>query len=182
MNAKENSAGKNTAMLKNAAIGIGAIAIFIMLSSLLEAGPVKNGTPAPVFKIPVVNSRDNADIFNLKDQKGKVVILDFWSTTCPPCLAQIGVLKKLKQDYANKDLEIVGLAVGGESLLRVKQFAAQRQINYPVGPDSRGVAATAYKVSSLPTLFIVDKTGKIVDSHVGYQTEASLVSVLKKIL
>ena len=174
---------KKIDMIKNIAIVIGVIGVFVILSSVLQAGPVSKGK-APDFKIPVANSAasNTSEILKLSDLKGKIVILDFWSTTCPPCLAQINVLKRIKRDYKAKKIEIVGLAVGGESLERIKIFAAQRQINYPTGPDSRGVAATTYKVSSLPTLFIINKKGNIVDSHIGYQPESTLVKKIKKYL
>jgi thiol-disulfide isomerase/thioredoxin len=183
-NSDEQSDNKKLPMIKNGAIIIGVIAVFIMLSSVLESGPLKEGTAAPDFKLPVANSKNSnsKDVIRLSDYKGKVVVLDFWSTTCPPCLAEIQVLKRLKEKMSSKDVEFIGLAVGGESFEQIEKFAKNRMINYPTGPDLRGVAATSYKVSSLPTLFIVDKNGVISDSETGYQPETILVEKINRVL
>ncbi|MBN2802054.1 MAG: TlpA family protein disulfide reductase [Deltaproteobacteria bacterium] len=183
-NSEEQTDNKKSAMIKNGAIIIGVIAIFIMLSSVLEAGPLKEGTVAPDFKLPVANVKisNSNEVIRLSDYKGKVVVLDFWSTTCPPCIAEINVLKRLKEKMGSKDVEFIGLAVGGESFARIEKFAKNRMMNYPTGPDLRGVAATSYKVSSLPTLFIIDKNGVIRDSDVGYQPETVLVEKINRVL
>lgn len=109
----------------------------------------------------------------LSQFKGKVVILDFWATWCPPCRREIPHFVDLYKKYQDKGLVVVGVALDDEGAKVVKPFVEEYKINYPLalgGPQAPGgpEAQHAYGgIQGIPTTFIIDKTGKIVDTFVG---------------
>lgn len=157
------------------AVAVAVVGLFVLGSYLLQDGPLKSGTVAPAWKLSRVNGAQDA--VSMEGLRGKVVILDFWSTSCPPCLMQIPVLQRLQQRFPN-DVTVVGVAVGGETPAQLQRFATARKMTYAVVADLRGIAATAYNVSRLPTLFVVDRDGVIAASHEGFWEEQSLLQVI----
>ena len=161
-------------------IGVGIIALIALYlaTTMWGAGLLRDGTEAPSFTLKVAGQA--GDELTLADLKGKVVLLDFWSTTCPPCLKEMKVLEDLYREIDRDDLQIVGVAAGGESLKEIARFAARRKIPYPLLQDKSGIVADAYQVRSLPTLYVIDRDGKISDSQAGYWDKAPLTAALKE--
>jgi thiol-disulfide isomerase/thioredoxin len=108
----------------------------------------------------------------LKDYRGKVVVLDFWATYCPPCIEEIPHLASLKSQ--NKDLEIIGLHVGGEEdRPKIPQFTEKLKINYPLAYPDRELSATLLGDDSrIPQTVIFDKNGKMLTKIVGFDAQA----------
>lgn len=102
------------------------------------------------------------------DLKGKVVILDFWATYCPPCLEAIPDLVKLQRE--NKDVQVIGLHVGGEEdMPKVPAFVEKLKINYPLGvPQDDLSNVLMQNESAIPQTFIFNREGKLVEKLVGY--------------
>lgn len=100
--------------------------------------------------------------------KGKVVVLDFWATYCPPCLEEIPDLVKLQNEH--KDLQIIGLHVGGdEDKPLVPAFAEKLKINYPLAvPEDDLSGALLRGESSIPQTFVFNREGKLIERFVGY--------------
>lgn len=111
--------------------------------------------------------------------KGKVVLLNFWATWCPPCRAEVPVLIDLASRYKDR-VQIVGVSLDDEPG-DVKQFVNDEGINYPVVMASREIVAEYGGVPALPTLFVVNPDGKVVQKHEGlysrelYETEIRLL-------
>jgi thiol-disulfide isomerase/thioredoxin len=111
--------------------------------------------------------------------KGKVVLLNFWATWCPPCRAEVPVLVDLASRYKDR-VQIVGVSLDDEPD-DVKQFVKDEGINYPVVMASREIVAEYGGVPALPTLFVVNPDGKVVQKHEGlysrelYETEIRLL-------
>lgn len=160
------------------AILAGVVILFIIGSYLLKDGPLQPGDEAPLWNLAQANGAEG--MLSLESHRGRVVLLDFWSTSCPPCLMQIPVLKQIRADFP--DVEVIGVAVGGEPLAVLKQFAAQRNVQYPIVGDLKGIAATTYNVHSLPTMFIVDEKGVIVATHQGFWPHDALKAEVRKVL
>ncbi|MBN2717106.1 MAG: TlpA family protein disulfide reductase [Deltaproteobacteria bacterium] len=160
------------------AIIAGVIILFIVGSYLLKDGPLGPGEQAPLFNLPQANGTEG--ILSMETLKGKPVLIDFWSTTCPPCLMQIPILQRIQNEFPG--IQVVGVAVGGESLSRLKEFSKARSVTYPIVADLRGVAAVPYNVTSLPTLFVVDANGVIVQSHEGFWPEKQLLDEVRKLI
>jgi thiol-disulfide isomerase/thioredoxin len=103
--------------------------------------------------------------------KGKVVFINFWATWCPPCRAEIPVLIDLANRYKDR-LQIVGVSVDEGDPAEVKQFAKQAGINYPIVMADRAIVAEYGGVAALPTLFVVNPDGNVVQKHEGLYSNA----------
>jgi thiol-disulfide isomerase/thioredoxin len=107
--------------------------------------------------------------FRLSEHRGKVVMINFWATWCPPCRAEIPDLVALQEKYRDH-LVVIGISEdeGGPDLVR--QFAAQHKINYPIVMMNEELEKMFPGVSALPTSFILDRESRIVQKHVGMLT------------
>ena len=144
-----------------------------------EVKPLENGTSAPNFSGVLY---PNDDSVHLSDYAGKVVLIDFWYKACYPCIQAIPNISSLYHKYSSQELVVLGLNPMDNSEQKRKQFPEFMEINqldYPVVFIDRSVSKS-YKVRGYPTFYVIDKTGKIAYSGVGYGegTEAKLDSVL----
>jgi peroxiredoxin len=103
----------------------------------------------------------------LSDFKGKVVILDFWATWCPPCKAEIPGFIDLYKTYKDKGLVVIGAALDEEK--KVRDFVKKYGVNYPVVLGDQETAQAYGGIRGIPTTFIIDRTGHIAGQHVGYR-------------
>ena len=128
---------------------------------------VKNPSPAPEITL-----RDlDGHTISSADWSGKVVLLNFWATWCPPCRAEIPDLIQLQDKYAGR-LLIIGLSDDVGSPEKVKQFAQQMHMNYPIVIASPELEAKFGGVMGLPTSFLLDPKGRVVQKHVGLRNPA----------
>ena len=100
------------------------------------------------------------------DWKGKVVLVNFWATWCPPCLAEIPDLIALQNKYRDQ-LVVVGVSEDEISPDVVKQFADDKKINYPIAMTTPALAERFTGIVALPTTFILDPDGRIAYKRVG---------------
>jgi thiol-disulfide isomerase/thioredoxin len=134
-----------------------------------------NPQPMPAF---LVNDVDGKPV-STAAWKGKVVLLNFWATWCPPCRAEIPMLIDLAARYKDR-VQIVGVSLD-DGPEEVKAFVKDEGINYPVVMASREIVAEYGGVPALPTLFIVNLDGNVVQKHEGlysrelYETEIRLL-------
>lgn len=120
--------------------------------------------------------------FSLSSAKGKVIILDFWWTLCPPCQMEIPHFISLYNEYKDKGLEIIGIVVDKGGAKVVKPFVEGNGITYPVLISTREVEASYGGVRYYPTTFIINRDGNIVEKFVGYQDKEIFESAIKKLL
>lgn len=138
--------------------------------SLLEAGET-----APLWSLPI-SGRDGENL-EMTDLRGKVVVLDFWSTTCAPCLRQIKELESLHRSMGDR-VAVVGVAVGGERLEELDKFDRDRNVSYPLVLGNSSMAS-AYEVETLPTLYILDATGRVFRGHRGFWPREEIAAAVK---
>lgn len=100
------------------------------------------------------------------DWHGKVVLVNFWATWCPPCLAEIPALVALQEKYRD-ELLIVGISEDQAEVSFVKTFGEERNINYPLVMSTPELKALFPGVLALPTTFVFDPEGRMVKKHVG---------------
>lgn len=106
----------------------------------------------------------------LNDFKGRVVVLDFWATYCPPCLEEIPHLVTLQSQYGAENLQIVGLHVGGEEdRAKVPAFVEKLKINYVLAyPEDNLTQSLLGNDYNIPQTFVFDKNGKLTRKFVGF--------------
>lgn len=120
------------------------------------------GFAAPNFAL----TSTQGESFTIADLKGKVVLVNFWATWCPPCRAEMPAIDAAYR--ANKDAGFVVLAVDQmESADVVNAFGAKYNLSFPLLLDSDGAINRQYLVSALPTSFFVDRRGVIRDMMIG---------------
>ncbi len=148
----------------------------------------RNEIKAPNFKLAKING----DEFNLSDFEGKVVMLNFWGTWCPPCRKEIPDLVNLQSKYNKDGLEIVGITLNSGSAVDIQKFASQKQMNYTLLTDfnNNETQAVTYlygqaigqQISSIPTTLIIDREGYIVKGYLGPRSEEVFYNDLKEYL
>ena len=152
---------------------IAAIVYFGVISYQAHAA-----TAAPEWQL---NDPDGQRVA-LSDFKGKVVILDFWATWCPPCKAEIPGFIALQKQYGAQGLTVVGVSLDTAGSSVVKSFMKQFGMNYPVVIGDEKTAADYGGVTAIPTTFIIDRNGKIVTSHQGYASQVVFESEIRPLL
>lgn len=125
--------------------------------------------PAPV--VPVTMKDVDGRSISSADWRGKVVIVNFWATWCPPCRAEIPDLIALQNKYKDQ-LLIVGISDDDDPPEVVKKWAAEHKMNYPIVMNTPELRKTFTGVTALPTSFIVDRESRIAMRHVGLLTAA----------
>jgi thiol-disulfide isomerase/thioredoxin len=123
---------------------------------------VRNPDPAPAFDLTSLDGKP----LTLAGSRGKVVLLNFWATWCGPCRMEIPDLIALQAKYKDR-LQIIGLTVDDDDADAVKKVVQQTGINYPVGLASPEVRIQYGGISALPTSFMLDSEGRVVQKHEG---------------
>jgi peroxiredoxin len=98
--------------------------------------------------------------------RGKVVLMEFWATWCPPCRKSIPELKELHNNLKGEDFALLAIAVKDKES-KVRRFISKHEIPYTVLIDDKGVA-DEFKAYSIPSTVILDREGKVVLNHRGY--------------
>jgi cytochrome c biogenesis protein CcmG/thiol:disulfide interchange protein DsbE len=118
--------------------------------------------------------------------KGKVVLLNFWGTWCPPCRHEIPDLIKIATDLKNKNFVMMGVALERDqngALKKVKSFAEAQKINYVLFVDDSREIVNAYGgINAVPTTYIIDKEGKIAETIVGMRDYNGFMESINRVL
>lgn len=120
---------------------------------------------APEFALASLDG----ETVKLSDYQGRVVIVDFWATWCPPCREEIPHFVELQQRFGDRGLTVIGVSVDQGGPQVVRSFAQEQEINYPLVMADARVAGDYGGIRGIPTTFIIDRQGRIVKKYVGYQ-------------
>ncbi|WP_379967964.1 peroxiredoxin family protein [Ectobacillus sp. sgz5001026] len=142
---------------------------------------LNKGQVAPDFELQSVIGTNT----KLSDYRGKVVILNFWASWCPPCKAEIPELVNYYEAHKNEQIEIVGvnLTKSESNSGVVKDFVKNNSMTFPILLDEQGKIGDLYRTITIPTSYIIDKNGVIQDKYVGamsYETINKFVSSINK--
>lgn len=119
---------------------------------------------------------------DLSKLKGKVVIVNFWATWCGPCRVEIPDFIDVYKSYKSKGVEIIGVSLDRDGWEKVTPFVQKHNINYPVVMGNGEIARKFSNFNAIPTTFIIDKNGTIIEEHTGVLTKAQLEAKLKPLL
>ncbi|HYA26986.1 MAG TPA: TlpA disulfide reductase family protein [Thermodesulfovibrionales bacterium] len=147
-----------------------SLVIISFLAASCSKAPETFEKVAEPGKAPDFNLRDlQGRALALSSLRGKVVILEFWATWCPPCRESVPELNGIYKKYKGKNFELLGIAIdkGKNAPSEVSEFVKKHVVIYPVLVDDKDVNS-AYEVSGIPAMFVIDKEGKVVKSLAGY--------------
>ncbi|HVZ74547.1 MAG TPA: TlpA disulfide reductase family protein [Polyangia bacterium] len=144
---------------------------------LADLLPMRSGRPAPGFSLPRADGTPGR--VSLAELRGKVVVLDFWATWCPPCLAMLPTLHELDAEWKARGVSFVGIDQDGAvDPATLQEFVASHGIPYPVVADEGDVGGL-YKVRALPTMVIIGKDGALRQTFTGFTTKGTLARALE---
>lgn len=132
-------------------------------SAPASPGRAEVGDSAEEFSLQDLSGRT----VRLSDYKGKVVVVDFWATWCPPCRQEIPGFVKLHRQYRDRGVEFVGISFD-RAAAPVRQFASTYGVTYPIVLGTPEVAMAYGGVDAIPTTFVIDREGRITAKHTGF--------------
>ncbi len=118
---------------------------------------VTSGDPAPDFRLPAVNGK----YLSLSDFRGKIVMVHFWATWCPPCVEELPTLAKLYGVLEGKDFEMLAVSVDEGGAEAVTAFMHRNNLNLPVLLDSDHAVSSKYGTFKFPETYILDREGVV---------------------
>ena len=142
--------------------------------------PLTEGTPAPDWSLPTMAG----GTVRLADLRGKIVLVDFFYKSCAPCCAALPILQSLHEKFKDRGVVVVGIDPYDDPAKdEMATFLSKRGITYMVLFSDHELSK-AYRVHAFPTLFILDRDGKIVETHIGFSKEmgTELEEQLQKML
>lgn len=144
--------------------------LFLCLLACTKADTQKAGTVAkeksPAPEVSVV-SIANGSKLNLSDLKGKVVLLNFWATWCPPCREEIPSMMKLNSFMTGKPFQMVAISIDEGGKPAIESFFKETGFTLPTYLDESGVSSKSYGITGVPESFIIDKQGVLVKKIIG---------------
>ena len=148
--------------------------------------------PAPARDQQAIESAGSVQItkldggtFKLSDFRGKVLVVDFWATYCPPCVRQVPRLAELSRKYRDKGLEVVGLTSDDRAdQAQVLEFLKKAGADYTVGYDNQWLSSAFLKGTEdetgqppIPQLFVISRDGRVVDHFIGEDPRRGIADV-----
>ncbi len=120
----------------------------------------------------------------LADYRGKVVLLNFWATWCRPCRAEMPGMETLWQNYKEQGLVVAAVSVDEGSRGQIETFSKLLDLSFPILLDQESKVSDLYKVSNMPTSFLIDRNGKIISRIVGTKEWVSpeAIQLVEKLL
>lgn len=134
---------------------------------------------APDFTLEVVGGQQ----VSLSDYKGQVVLVNLWATWCPPCVRETPRLVRLYEQYKDQGFVLLGVnTTYQDERADVEQFVRDQKVSYPVLLDTDDSFGQAYRARVLPTSYLIDREGRIVQVRVGEIDEAQLAEQIEGLL
>jgi thiol-disulfide isomerase/thioredoxin len=152
----------------------------IIARGVLSSAEQTNPTPLPDFNLPDVAGNQH----NISEWQGKLRVINFWATWCPPCLKEIPEFIALQEQYAAKGLQFIGIAIDDQE--PVKEYLATTKINYPILiGDVTGIALAhqlGNSVDAVPFTVVVNQQGQIIHQHRGEFSKEQIMEIITPLL
>lgn len=123
------------------------------------------GQPAPHCELAALGNSPASDTGHYQ---GKVVLVDFWASWCPPCLKSLPYLNTLDHDLHKSGLQVIGVNVD-EHVELASAFLERHPAHFSVGSDSKGICPKAFGIMGMPTSYLVDRNGVVRFVHIGFR-------------
>jgi thiol-disulfide isomerase/thioredoxin len=144
---------------------------------------VESASDLPITKL-------DGGAFKLSDFRGKVLVVDFWATNCPPCVRLVPKLAELSRKYRDKGLEVVGLTSDDRAdQERVIEFLKKRGADYTVGYENQWLSSAFLKGTEdetgappIPQLFVLSRDGRVVDHFIGEDPQRGIQDVEQSVI
>lgn len=149
------------------------IAAVFLFASCSRAQDAK----APDFSLQSIEGKE----ITLSEQRGKVVVINFWATWCPPCLAEIPDFVRFYNENREKGVEIIGISLNSK-IDEVKALADKYNITYPLCPADASIEKLYGGIRAVPTTFIINRRGEIVLRKTGTIREKELNDLVSGLL
>ena len=146
--------------------------------------------PAPAFTLQNLKGQK----VSLADYKGKALLINFWATWCGPCKLETPWLVELRNQYASKGFEVLGISAEGDEVTpsdkagwakdkeAIQQFVAKNKVPYPILMGGDSITAAYGGFDAMPTSFYVDRSGKIIATQMGITSKDEIESKIQKAL
>ncbi|HWA93619.1 MAG TPA: TlpA disulfide reductase family protein [Terracidiphilus sp.] len=146
--------------------------------------------PAPAFTLQNLKGQK----VSLADYKGKALLINFWATWCGPCKLETPWLVELRNQYASKGFEVLGISAEGDEVTpsdkagwakdkeAIQQFVAKNKVPYPILMGGDSITASYGGFDAMPTSFYVDRSGKIIATQMGITSKDEIESKIQKAL
>ena len=131
--------------------------ILVTLIAFAPAAIRAQGGKAPYLALKDLRGR----VVRLSDYKGKIVLLNFWATWCPPCRAEMPDLVKWQREYRTKGLQVVGVTYPPTDLTEVRKFIRGLRVNYPVMLGAKETKSLFDPAEALPLTVVIDREGNV---------------------
>lgn len=165
--------------------------IFVAILTALAGIYLRHSLTAPSTEMVVAGAQLNTRLPDLNDQpqtlnqwQGKILIINFWATWCPPCLEEIPEFIALQKQYADKNVQFIGIAV--DEKLAVLDFNAKMKVNYPLLIAGNGGTslsrAWGNTIESVPFTAIVNPQGQIIYRQLGEVNREELLKVIQPLI
>lgn len=142
-----------------------------------QAIDLGKGSTTPQLELALLDG----EYLRLSDLKGKVVVLNFWASWCPPCRWEMPAFEQVWREYKNQDVMFVGIAVS-DAEEDARAFVDTAGVSYPIGLDTTGEFTRNYRVKTLPTTILIDRAGTETRKMSNVANETVLKLFLKRLI
>ncbi|MEN9317305.1 MAG: hypothetical protein RIS35_3698 [Pseudomonadota bacterium] len=142
------------------------LALSLMLPFAVPSAPAEAaeiGAAAPHFEL----KGDTAEPVSLASLRGKVVYLDFWASWCGPCRQSFPWMNELHAKYAARGLQVLAVNLDAKDA-DARKFLADTPARFQLAYDAKGITPKAYGVKGMPTSYLIDREGRVVHEHAGF--------------
>jgi len=151
----------------------------LSLAALAASAAVTPQAPAPDFTLKSAEGRN----LRLQEQRGQVVLVNFWATSCVTCVAEMPRLVETQQRFGPRGYTTVAVAMSYDHPNRVAEFASARKLPFRMALDTSGEIARRFgNVSVTPTTFLIDRRGRIIRRYLGEPDWAEFHALVERAL
>ena len=143
-----------------AAVALGLIFFFGLVVLPYIDPATGSGQQAQDFSLEVIHGGEPGNRLRLHDLRGKVVVLDFWASWCKPCRAQSPIVDAVAKKFESDEVMVVGVNTGDTRRL-AQAFLKEHPVSYASVIDEEGTTSRAFGVTTLPTIVVIDRQGRI---------------------